>query len=101
VNFYSKLLKVKAGEISIRSQSSRWGSASKEGRLNFNYNLLKAPMEIIDYVVVHELCHLRVYNHSRKFWRLVESVVPDYKLKRRWLKKNGVRILAKRSELSN
>lgn len=99
IEFYRKILRVSPEKISIRSQKSRWGSASKDGNLNFNCNLLKAPMEIVDYVVVHELCHLRVYNHSRAFWKLVESIVPDFREKRRWLKRNGLALMARKSEL--
>lgn len=95
VGFYKNILGVKPGRISIRSQRRRWGSASAEGSLNFNLNLLKAPMAIVDYVVVHELCHLKVYNHSKRFWKLVESVIPDFREKRLWLKRNGLSLTAK------
>lgn len=93
VDSFGKILKVKPARIAIRSQRSRWGSASGKGNLNFNFHLLKAPMGIVDYVVVHELCHLKIYNHSKRFWNLVESLVPDYREKRRWLKKNGLHLM--------
>jgi predicted metal-dependent hydrolase len=94
--YYSKVLKVSPKSISIRNQKSRWGSASREGRVSFNCNLLKAPVEVIDYVVVHELCHLRVPNHSEKFWSLVASVLPDYRKCRKWLRDNGTGLMDSR-----
>lgn len=75
--------------ITIRDQKTRWGSCSGRGTLSFNWRLILAPPEILDYVVVHELCHLTHMNHSKEFWELVESVIPDYKAKRKWLKENG------------
>ena len=75
--------------ISIRAQKTRWGSCSSKGTLSFNWKLLLAPQEVIDYVVIHELCHLCEMNHSDRFWALVESIQPDYKLHRKWLKDNG------------
>lgn len=75
--------------ISIRDQKTRWGSCSGKGNLSFNWRLILAPPEILDYVVVHELCHLTHLNHSKDFWHLVETVLPDYKERRQWLKENG------------
>lgn len=75
--------------ITIRDQKTRWGSCSSLGTLSFNYRLLFAPPKVLDYVVVHELCHLTHMNHSRDFWKHVESVLPDYKQYRTWLKEHG------------
>ncbi len=75
--------------ISIRDQKTRWGSCSGRGNLSFNWRLILAPPEILDYVVVHELCHLTHMNHSKEFWELVGKVLPDYKDRRKWLKENG------------
>ncbi len=75
--------------VTIRDQKTRWGSCSSRGTLSFNYRLIFAPPEILDYVVVHELCHLTHMNHSADFWKLVESVLPDYKLRRKWLREHG------------
>ena len=75
--------------IRIGDQRSRWGSCSSNGTLSFNWRLILAPPEILDYVVIHELCHLTHMNHSKAFWELVESVDPDYKEHERWLRENG------------
>ncbi|MBI3540616.1 MAG: M48 family metallopeptidase [Deltaproteobacteria bacterium] len=76
-------------KISIRNQKTRWGSCSRRHHLSFNWRLVLLPPEILDYVVVHELCHLLHLNHSREFWKKVESILPDYLEKRRWLKKKS------------
>ena len=83
--------------ITIRDQKTRWGSCSSRGNLNFNCLLMLAPPEIIDYVIVHELCHRREMNHSPLFWQEVERVLPDYKRRRKWLKDNGERIMRRMS----
>lgn len=75
--------------ITIRDQKTRWGSCSSRGTLSFNYRLIFAPPAVLDYVVVHELCHLTHMNHSKEFWNLVGSVMPDYRAHRRWLKDHG------------
>ena len=90
---YAPLIGVSYGRITIRNQRSRWGSCSSRGNLNFNCLLMLAPPEIIDYVIVHELCHRREMNHSPLFWQEVERVLPDYKRRRKWLKDNGERIM--------
>lgn len=75
--------------ITIRDQKTRWGSCSAGGTLSFNWRLMLAPPAVLDYVVVHELCHLTYMNHSAAFWALVESVCPDYRIHRKWLKEHG------------
>jgi predicted metal-dependent hydrolase len=75
--------------VSITRAKTRWGSCGSGGTLNFSWRLVLAPLEIIDYVVVHELAHLEVKNHSSVFWEKVEALMPDYKERRKWLKDNG------------
>ncbi len=75
------------GTIAIRNQKSRWGSCSKKGNLNFNYKLVFLPAELRDYVIVHELCHIKEFNHGRGFWALVGETVPEWKALRRRLTK--------------
>lgn len=75
--------------ITIRDQKTRWGSCSAKGTLSFNWRLMLAPPAILDYVVVHELCHLTHMDHSAAFWQAVETVYPDYRNARKWLKEHG------------
>jgi len=76
--------------IGIKSYKSRWGSCHHDGRIYFNWRLMMAPEEVIDYVVVHELCHLIHGNHSKDFWALVQSIAPDYKEAKKWLDIHGL-----------
>lgn len=95
VRHYARIMNVSYGRITIRNQKTRWGSCSEKGNLNFNCLLMLAPNEIIDYVVVHELCHLIEMNHSKAFWKQVEHVMPDYKSHRQWLKEHGNEIMSR------
>lgn len=98
VEYYAPLVGVDYGRITIRNQKTRWGSCSGKGNLNFNCLLMLAPVEVIDYVVVHELCHRIQMNHSKAFWSEVERVLPDYKSAKKWLKDNGNRIMQRTIE---
>ena len=89
VGYYMPILGVRVNQISIRAQKTRWGSCSSKGNLNFNCLLALAPPEVLDYVVVHELCHLKQLNHSKQFWEEVERILPDYRVSKRWLKEEG------------
>ncbi len=89
---FNAFYNLKYQNIRIKNHSSRWGSCSAKGNLNFNYKLLDIPQELADYIVVHELCHLKELNHSKNFWDLVAKTIPDYKLRRQKLKKNYVTI---------
>ena len=89
VNRYSKIAGVEPASIGIKTFKSRWGSCSVKGRIDFNWKIVMAPNRIVDYVVVHELCHMKQHDHSPKFWKLVERVIPDYLECREWLKKSG------------
>lgn len=79
VHQWNAVLQLQHGRITIRNQRSRWGSCSGHGNLNFNYKLIFLPEHLLDYVVVHELCHLQELNHSQDFWALVEDVLPAYR----------------------
>ena len=96
VRYYAPLVGVDYGRIAIRRQRSRWGSCSSKGNLNFNCLLVLLPEDVIDSVVVHELCHRKQMNHSAAFYKEVERVYPEYKQCDKWLRENGSAILFKR-----
>lgn len=93
VEYYAQILGVRYGRITIRNQKTRWGSCSSRGNLNFNCLLMLTPEEVIDSVVVHELCHRLEMNHSRRFYEHVLKAFPDYKKWDKWLKTNGNAIM--------
>lgn len=95
VAYYAPLIGVNYGKITIRAQKTRWGSCSAQGNLNFNCLLMLAPPEVIDSVVVHELCHRRQMNHSNAFYQEIDKVFPDYRRYHGWLKQNGEALLLK------
>ena len=86
---YANMLGVTPAEVDIKSYRSRWGSCHRDGRVYFNWRIIMAPHSVVDYVVVHELCHLVHHNHSSAYWRLVASILPDYREAKAWLKTNG------------
>jgi len=88
VEYYSKLTQLAPTLIKIRQYRARWGSCNNRGELSFNYLLMMLPRHVIDYVVVHELCHLRYLNHSTYFWQLVAKYFPDYIDAKKWIKSN-------------
>ena len=86
LDYYAPRIGRVPGRIAIREQKSRWGSCSSKGNLNFNWKLIMAPPQALDYVVIHELCHLHEFNHSPRFWTLVAGQMPDYEVWKKWLK---------------
>ena len=86
---YSEIIRVSPREIKVRNYKTRWGSCDSEGRLTFNFHLIKAPHAIVDYVVIHELCYIIQPNHSKFFWNEVAKFDPSFKSNKKWLKGNG------------
>jgi hypothetical protein len=82
----NKFYKFKYKKVSVKNQKTRWGSCSRKGNLNFNYKILFLKSDLADYLIIHELCHLKEMNHSKRFWDLVAKSVSDYKIKRKELK---------------
>lgn len=97
VAYYAPKVGVRYGGITIRNQRTRWGSCSSKKNLNFNCLLMLVPAEVMDYVVVHELCHLKEMNHSPRFWAEVEKILPDYRSQKQWLKEHGGALIARLS----
>lgn len=89
---YASILGLKPNSVSIKDYKARWGSCSPSGDISYNWRIIMAPHHIVDYVVVHELCHLLEHNHSARYWRLVGNVIRDYKECREWLKVNGFKL---------
>ena len=95
VAFYARQIGVTYGRITIRCQKTRWGSCSSKGNLNFNCLLMKTPPEVLDSVVVHELCHRKEMSHSARFYTEVLRVCPEYRRWEGWLKENGAALMAR------
>jgi len=90
INELNKIYGYKFNKVNIKNQKTRWGSCSSKGNLNFNYRLMYLPDRTINYVVAHELCHLKEFNHSKRFWALVEKGVPDYKSIKKEFRNKGL-----------
>ena len=86
---YAAIIGVEPAGVGIKTFKSRWGSCSSKGKIDFNWKIIMAPNRIVDYVVVHELCHLKNHDHSPQFWKQVERVIPDYLDCKEWLKVNA------------
>ena len=92
VAYYEKFFVEKRGRIEIKDQKKRWASCTKEGNLTFNWKGIIAPANILDYIIVHEMCHLRYMNHSKEFWEMLGRVLPDYESRKEWLMNNGIKL---------
>lgn len=95
VKYYADMLKVTYGRITVRNQTTKWGSCTAKGNLNFNCLLMLAPREVLDSVIVHELCHRKYMDHSKKFYDEILKVFPDYHKWDKWLKDNGSMLISR------
>ena len=91
INYFNKQYRFLINTVNIKNQKTRWGSCSRKGNLNFNYKIALLPSRLADYIIVHELCHLGEFNHSRKFWNLIAKTIPNYMEIRSELRENGLR----------
>ncbi|MEF3245270.1 MAG: M48 family metallopeptidase [Caldisericaceae bacterium] len=89
LDYYARLTGINYNKVKINSATKRWGSCSKNRNLNFTYRLIMAPIFVVDYIVVHELCHVVKFNHSKEFWENVKAVLPNYRDAKNWLKEKG------------
>lgn len=90
LDYFNRIYNFEWKNIAIKNQKTRWGSCSSKGNLNFNYKIVLLPAKSTDYIIIHELCHLRELNHSREFWSLVSQAMPDYKIVRKSLHTGGL-----------
>lgn len=93
VPIYSEMLSVSPTKVVIKEQKSRWGSCSSTGGIYINWRIFIAPLAMVDYILVHELCHLIELNHSKKFWSLVKKILPDYREREQWITDNGYSLI--------
>lgn len=94
VAYFENIYQLFCTKIETRKFTARWGSCDRHGVLKFNYQLMLLPKPIIDYIVVHEICHLKELNHGPRFWKLVAQEIPDYAKRRKWLRQNQLRIIS-------
>ncbi|MGB4594524.1 MAG: SprT family zinc-dependent metalloprotease [Anaerolineaceae bacterium] len=92
IEHYTLLTGLRPSVVRINSARTRWGSCSAKNALNFSFRLAMTPIECVEYIVVHELAHIRHHNHSANYWALVAKLLPDFKIRRTWLKRNGLSI---------
>lgn len=93
VDYYSRLLAIPYNKLKIKDQKTRWGSCSNKGNINLNWRIIMAPNQVVAYVIIHELAHLRHMNHSKEFWKMVEKYLSDYKKWKKWLMDNGKELI--------
>lgn len=87
IQYFNEHYQFRVGKVFIKNHKSRWGSCSEKGNLNFNYKIAFLPLELADYIIVHELCHLAEFNHSERFWGHVARTIPDHTHRRRHLRR--------------
>lgn len=92
INYYQKFFNAMPTAIKVKEQQKRWGSCTSKNKLLFNWRCVMAKSNVLDYIIVHEMCHMYHKNHSKEFWELLNSVMPDYKSRKEWLKNYGVRM---------
>ncbi len=89
---FNRIYGIKVNKINIKNQKTRWGSCSRQGNLNFNFKILFLPENLQDYIIVHELCHLQEFNHSKNFWRLVAKTIPHWRQAKKELKTSALNL---------
>jgi len=89
LDFYAPIVGVRPTGMQVKAYKARWGSCKMDGQIQFNWRLIHGPVDVLDYVVVHELCHILQHNHSAAYWSEVARVMPDYEVRRKWLSQNG------------
>lgn len=94
LRYWSSEMGLTFNKVSVKDQRSLWGSCSRKGNLNFNWRLILAPLPVLDYIVIHELAHLKEMNHSPRFWEIVRNWSPDYRSHRKWLRANQQALFA-------
>ncbi|MTI71433.1 MAG: M48 family metallopeptidase [Firmicutes bacterium] len=92
INYYKPYFTVTPNSIKVKEQKKRWASCTSNNDLYFNWRCSMAPSNVLDYIVAHEMCHMKYLNHSREFWNLMERIMPDYKERKEWLKNYGIRM---------
>ncbi|MGE5474671.1 MAG: M48 family metallopeptidase [Ignavibacteriales bacterium] len=92
LDYFCRIIGFHYNTMRVKEQKTRWGSCSKKGNLNFNWKLIMSPQWVTDYVIIHEVCHLRYLNHSKEYWNMVALHMPEHKKARQWLKKNGMKL---------
>lgn len=92
IEYYQPCFDISPAQIKVKEQKKRWGSCTSKRVLLFNWRIIMAPLNVMDYIIVHEMCHLVHMNHSKEFWNLVKSILPDYEERKLWLKMHGVRM---------
>ena len=93
ISFFNKIYNFEINRVFVKNQKTRWGSCSSNKNLNFNYKIIFLKPALADYLIVHELCHLKEFNHSEKFWNLVEKTIPDYKNINRELRRMPINLV--------